>query len=91
MNFLTDVKTERFACSYCHQFAKIVVVENDELAWCDTFECSNTSTMVKLDGEWQEYGHEEIFDIGLIQGLIFKKFMLECKTPFMEARQEFSR
>jgi len=79
MNYLTDVKAERFLCTQCREYAKIVFLEGMELAWCDSFECTNTSTMVKINGRWEEHAHEDVFDLDLIQGLVLKKFMQQAR------------
>jgi hypothetical protein len=78
MNFLTDVKTERFKCIQCREYAKIVVLEDIELAWCETFECTNTSTMIKKGNKWVEHAHEDIYDIDIIQGMMLKSFMAKA-------------
>ena len=78
MNYLTDVKAERFLCTQCREYAKIVFLEEMELAWCDSFECANTSTMVKINGRWKEHAHEDVFDLDIIQGLMLKSFMAKA-------------
>ena len=79
MNYLTDVKAEKFICIECRSYAKIVILENIELAWCDSFECTNTSTMVKINGRWEEHAHEDVFDLDIIQGLMLKSFMAQAQ------------
>ena len=82
MNFLTDVKRERFKCIQCGKWAKIVVLEDIEVAWCDTVfddtRCTNTASMIKKGNKWVEHAHEDIYDIDIIQGLILKNFMAKA-------------
>ncbi len=79
MNYLTDVKAERFLCTQCREYARIVVLEEMKLAWCDSFECTNTSTMIKISGRWEEHAHEDVFDLYMIQGLMLKNFMAKAR------------
>ena len=79
MNYLTDVKAERFLCTQCREYAKIVFLEGMELAWCDSFECTNTASMIKINGRWEEHAHEDVFDLDIIQGLMLKSFMAQAQ------------
>ena len=79
MNYLTDVKAEKFLCTQCREYAKIVFLEGMELAWCDSFECTNTASMVKINGRWEEHAHEDVFDLDIIQGLMLKSFMAKAQ------------
>jgi hypothetical protein len=76
MKFLTDVTTQRFICIECHGIARIVTLEGMKVAWCDTFECGNTNSLISLGDEWQEFEHKDLFDIDQIQGLMFKEFFV---------------
>ena len=79
MNYLTDVKAEKFLCTQCREYAKIVFLEGMELAWCDSFECTNTSTLIKKGNKWVEHAHEDVYDIDIIQGMILKSFMAQAQ------------
>jgi hypothetical protein len=80
MKFLNDVKRKRFKCIQCREYAKIVVLEDIELAWCETFECTNTSTMIKKGKKWVEHAHEDIYDIDIIQGMLRKSLTASAKA-----------
>jgi hypothetical protein len=77
MKFLTDVKSEKFVCIECRQTAFVGTLENIRMAWCDTFGCSNTSTIVNFDGKWIELEHEEIFEVEEIQDMLAREIVIK--------------